>query len=110
MSKKTSSGYTDFASIRTILFVVSIITILIIVIVAGIVASRNNTTQRRGINTFEECVAAGNPIMESYPEQCMTKDGRSFTRELPENQLQNKNIELDMNSTNGINSAQSITQ
>lgn len=33
-----------------------------------------------GINNFEECAAAGNPVMESYPEQCRTADGRLFVR------------------------------
>ncbi len=31
------------------------------------------------VSSFEECREAGNPIMESYPERCMTPDGRSFT-------------------------------
>lgn len=35
------------------------------------------------ITNFEECAAAGNPIMESYPAQCRTKDGRLFVQELP---------------------------
>jgi hypothetical protein len=35
------------------------------------------------INSFEECAAAGYPILESYPEQCRTKDGRNFTRIIP---------------------------
>jgi hypothetical protein len=30
------------------------------------------------VATFEECVAAGNPIMESYPRRCMTPDGQMF--------------------------------
>lgn len=30
-------------------------------------AGDSNTT---GVTTFEECVAAGNPVMESYPRQC----------------------------------------
>ena len=30
------------------------------------------------IESFEECVAAGNPIMESYPRQCRTEDGENF--------------------------------
>ncbi len=30
------------------------------------------------INSFDECAAAGYPIMESYPEQCRTPDGRNF--------------------------------
>src|SRR3989344_1980362 len=33
------------------------------------------------INNFEECAAAGNPVMESYPRQC-SADGRTFTEEL----------------------------
>lgn len=32
------------------------------------------------INNFEECAAAGYPILESYPEQCKTPDGRTFVR------------------------------
>ena len=32
------------------------------------------------VNNFEECVAQGNPILESYPRQCMTADKRSFVR------------------------------
>ncbi|PIR84076.1 hypothetical protein COU18_01590 [Candidatus Kaiserbacteria bacterium CG10_big_fil_rev_8_21_14_0_10_51_14] len=34
------------------------------------------------ISNFEECAAAGNPIMESYPEQCRTPDGRTFVRDI----------------------------
>ncbi|EGG42145.1 Hypothetical protein Nlim_0984 [Candidatus Nitrosarchaeum limnium SFB1] len=30
------------------------------------------------IESFEDCVAAGNPIMESYPRQCKTNDGMNF--------------------------------
>jgi len=31
------------------------------------------------IEDFEDCVEAGYPVMESYPEQCMTDDGTVFT-------------------------------
>lgn len=34
------------------------------------------------INSFEECAAAGYPIMETYPDQCRAPDGRVFVREL----------------------------
>jgi hypothetical protein len=30
------------------------------------------------IQSFEDCVAAGYPVMESYPRQCRTADGRTF--------------------------------
>lgn len=34
------------------------------------------------IENFEDCVAAGNPIMESYPRQCNTSDGQHFVEEI----------------------------
>ncbi len=38
------------------------------------------------ITNFEECVAAGFAVMESYPRQCRTSDGRLFV-EIPDEQL-----------------------
>lgn len=43
-----------------------------------------NTTVIDQIVTYEDCIAAGYPILETFPEQCKTDDGRSFTRELSE--------------------------
>ena len=34
------------------------------------------------INNFDECAAAGNPVMESYPRQCRTEDGKHFVEEI----------------------------
>ena len=34
---------------------------------------------------FEECIAEGNPAMESYPRQCRTIDGKHFVESIPEN-------------------------
>jgi hypothetical protein len=31
------------------------------------------------VTSYAECVAAGYPILETYPEQCRTPDGRTFT-------------------------------
>ncbi len=31
------------------------------------------------IKDFEDCVEAGYPVMESYPEQCITDDDKVFT-------------------------------
>ena len=31
------------------------------------------------MNSFEDCAKAGNPILETYPRQCRTSDGKSFT-------------------------------
>lgn len=35
------------------------------------------------ITNFDECVAAGNPVMRSMPPKCSTKDGLMFTAEDP---------------------------
>lgn len=35
------------------------------------------------IVSFEDCAAAGNPVMESHPRQCRTPDGRNFVEDLP---------------------------
>jgi hypothetical protein len=36
-------------------------------------------TQLAEIDSFEKCADAGNPVAESYPRQCRTPDGRTFT-------------------------------
>src|SRR3990170_608283 len=33
------------------------------------------------VETFEECAAAGNPVMESYPRQCRA-DGQTFVEHI----------------------------
>lgn len=34
------------------------------------------------VTAFEECAKAGNPVMESYPRQCNTKDGKHFVEDI----------------------------
>lgn len=52
-------------------------TTLIIIILLALAAlifflTRNDTAKQ--VSNFEECVAAGNPVMESYPQQCKHED------------------------------------
>lgn len=35
-----------------------------------------------GVADFTECVAAGYPVMESYPRQCMTPEGTTYTEDI----------------------------
>src|SRR3990167_6097280 len=55
--------------------------ILLIVVAAGAagwyVWRQNNGP--KSVNSYEECLKAGNPIQESYPEVCRDKKGKSFT-------------------------------
>ncbi|HEY0221182.1 MAG TPA: Gmad2 immunoglobulin-like domain-containing protein [Candidatus Paceibacterota bacterium] len=36
------------------------------------------------VTSFETCAQAGYIIMESYPRQCITPDGRTYAEEIPE--------------------------
>ncbi len=53
-----------------------------------IFTSRNMTSQdvptattTPSVLSFEDCVDAGYPVMESYPRQCRTPDGRTYAEE-----------------------------
>jgi eight-cysteine-cluster-containing protein len=63
--------------------------LIVLVIIAGLLLALSNIAQQKrilSISSFEECALAGYPIMESYPEQCRTPDGRTFTN--PEQDVQ----------------------
>lgn len=34
------------------------------------------------VSSFDECVRAGYPVMESFPRQCKTPDGRNFVEQI----------------------------
>ncbi|MBI2612768.1 hypothetical protein HYW59_03070 [Candidatus Kaiserbacteria bacterium] len=70
--------------------------IVVLTIVAGLLVALSQNRQQQyllSITNFDECVAAGFPIMparttdgvqsggESYPERCATPDGRTFVNE-----------------------------
>lgn len=50
---------------------------------AGIVALFFLAGCEPAFTSFEECVAAGNPVMESYPRQCRA-DGQTFVEKMDE--------------------------
>ena len=31
------------------------------------------------VDSYDSCVAAGNPVQQSFPERCSTTDGKTFT-------------------------------
>ena len=59
------------------------IVIVLSIIGALLLAFAQNRQQGQllSITNFDECAAAGYPIMESYPERCRTPDGRTFVNE-----------------------------
>ncbi len=64
-----------------------LIIFLMIVVIGGIAGAGWYVTQKNKdkpnqpamITNFEECVAAGNPVMESFPEQCVANN-QTFTK------------------------------
>ena len=46
-------------------------------------SNTNNTNKPITLVTnFEECVAEGNPVQESYPRRCTARDGATFTEDI----------------------------
>lgn len=58
--------------------VISLVLVLLLAIVVYTKADRSQA----GIDSFEKCVEMGNPVGESYPRQCWTKDGKHFVEDL----------------------------
>jgi len=48
-------------------------------------------TNTVSVNNFNECVAAGYPVMESYPRRCAAPNGGSFTEDIG-NELEKTNL------------------
>lgn len=66
-------------SLKTKKILAAILLAIAVVIVSILIMSRTEEESKEagennGVANFEECVAAGNPAMESYPRQCRHKD------------------------------------
>lgn len=69
--------------------IIALIGIIGIAVLVGWAYQANNKNGPAGkISSFEDCVAAGYPVMESYPPRCSTPDGKSFTQDIG-NELEN---------------------
>jgi hypothetical protein len=54
----------------------------VVIVLGGIIfAQFKQTTTPPAITNFEECAAAGNPVMESYPRRC-NANGQTFTQDI----------------------------
>ena len=61
----------------------SIIGFVIIAIAAYVIATQQ---PNKNITSFEECVAAGYSVQNSYPEKCSVPGKKTFTKEIPHDQ------------------------
>ncbi len=55
--------------------------VLSLIMVFGVTAGSAFAQTDDVIDSFDDCVEAGYPVMESYPEQCMTDDGTVFVND-----------------------------
>ena len=60
------------------LFLLATACIILVFIIISF--DRKEARSSVNINSFEDCVKAGYPVLESYPEQCMAPDGTIFVR------------------------------
>ena len=67
------------------------IILVIVVIVAVSVFAKIRTASIPPVTNYEECVKGGNIILDSYPPQCKTSDGKSFTQDIG-NELEKKDL------------------
>ncbi len=63
--------------IKKLLLLLALITLVTVTLV-----SFQNSQDKASIQSFEDCAAAGYPVLEIYPEQCNVPDGPSFTRQI----------------------------
>ncbi len=75
------------------LTIILIICILIMLILFVLIKFTHQPIIVNSLSNFADCVISGNAILESYPRQCKTADGRSFTEEITD--LNNINAEID---------------
>jgi len=66
------------------------ITILLAVLAGLFFFTRDQVQELVTVTTFQECVAAGNPVMESYPRQC-SHEGQHFVEEIG-NELEKRDL------------------
>ncbi|HSX44302.1 MAG TPA: hypothetical protein VLE69_03335 [Candidatus Saccharimonadales bacterium] len=61
---------------KKLLIVVALCALIAIV---WLVLASTRSSQNNDINSFETCAAAGNPILETFPEQCRA-NGKTYTK------------------------------
>jgi hypothetical protein len=56
--------------------------IVILAALAVIIFFIAKTKPQKPISNFEQCVAAGYPVMQSYPPQCTLPNGKFFVQKI----------------------------
>ena len=56
--------------------------VVVLVVATGVFYSLKNDRPNLQVLSFDDCILAGYPVLESYPRQCKTPDGRVFAEEI----------------------------
>ena len=83
------------------IILIIIVAIIIIPAVGDLVWELTNNKAPVIVTTFEECVATGNPVMESYPRQCRS-GGQTFVENIGNEITKADLIRLDSPRPNQI--------
>lgn len=67
---------------KKIIIYILIALVALVLFLVAIQRFSNEPQPVTNVYTFNECVEAGFPIMESYPARCITKEGKSFVQEV----------------------------
>ncbi len=67
---------------RTFHSALSLIALFVLIVLTVVLLRMYKTEDGVPITDFESCVAAGNPVQESYPERCVSKNGEAFSRDI----------------------------
>lgn len=63
--------------------IVGLVLVLLVAVGGYFFYKQSQTAEKvKLITSFDECVAAGFPVRESYPAQCSTPDGRLFKQDI----------------------------
>jgi len=57
-----------------------VISIAAVVAAGGVIYFTLISRDAEEINSFDTCVAGGGRVYETFPEQCVTKDGKHFVQ------------------------------
>lgn len=56
--------------------------VIFIIALSYLIWSQNNKETSKTVTNFAECVVEGNPVLESYPSQCLSKEGDYFVENI----------------------------
>jgi len=85
-----------------------LITVIIVILVAGGAIFLTTLNQPNSLKSFQACMEAGYPILESYPRQCVDSEGNTFTEIIDNNNNSDQPVILD-NLSSGDTVASPLT-